>query len=1360
MNSVEPTRWDEQRLARARRASTWAGTFCVGLGALVLVGLALDIPTLRGVLNGWATMKANTALAFVAAGASLCLVGGPARLTTASLVLAAVVASIGLLTLGEYLAGVDLGLDEWLIRVDPAGIQELHPGRMSPVSALNFAVVGLALLLLNARIGRWRALGQWATLIPAMTSLLALVGYAYGVQGMYQFQQFSSIAVHTALGFVVLCGGLLLVRPTGGPMAVVLDDSLGGVMARRLLPTLLILYFFIGWLRLMGSRRGLFGETFGISLQVVTSTVVTTGLVWWNARSLNFFDRGQRRMLDRLRQGEARSRQIAEGLPQLVWTCRSDGYCDYLGRQWVEYTGVPEEDQLGFRWSDAVHPGDLPGLMEHWGECIKSGGFLDVEFRIRSASGEYRWFKTRGLPLRDDSGAIVKWFGTNTDIHDERLQAEALRESEERLRRVLKAARLGHWEWDLADDWMTYQGGATSVYGRPDRISFVSIIEFLEASHPDDRPGLKAALERSIADDAPFETEFRIVHLDGSVRWLASKGGVSRDPEGRAIRMAGVNIDITEKKEAEAQIRRLNEDLERRVAERTADLALANALLREGEERFRGAFDAAAIGVALVAPDGRWLQVNDSVCQIVGYSEADLLGRSFQEITHPDDLETDLDQVRRVLAGEIRSFQMEKRYFHRDGHVVWVLLSVSLVRDAEGSPLHFVSQIQDITERKRFEAELLAARDQAMAATRAKAEFLANMSHEIRTPMNGVIGMTELLLDTQLDDLQRDYSETIRSSGEALLTVINDILDFSKIEAGKLSLEATGFGLRTLMEEVSDLLAPRAHQKGLELICRVDPEVPDRLVGDPGRIRQILTNLAGNAVKFTDKGEVVLEARLIGKDEGRATFKVFVHDTGVGIPEDRQAEVFESFTQVDGGSNRRFGGTGLGLTICRSLVGMMGGTIGLESRPGRGSTFWFELRLGFEADEGDQPRPDIADFRVLVVDDHETNRTVAREILLSWGCRSDEVCSGAEALLKLMRSPEDDPYRLVLLDHDMPGMDGDRTARAIRASSRHSRTPLVLMSSLGQSRVGDEPEAGLFSAVLTKPLRRSQLYNALCRATDGNPDSSRRPGSPTVAGELKLPRPLFVLLAEDNDVNRRVATGMVERLGGRIEAVRNGREAVEAHDHGRHDLILMDVQMPEMDGLAATRAIREAEKATGVRIPIVALTAHAMQGDRERCLIAGMDDYLTKPLRPAPLLEALIAWGIGGKAPRDRDVVEPPTDLRSFRLESLRESCGNDPEIIRDVLGLILEETPERLDRLDAAIATGDRPRIVWEAHSLKGGFLTIGAEALASACQELLALGEAADSRAIEEASRPIRGHWEQLKGEATRFTESLAMA
>jgi CheY-like chemotaxis protein len=489
--------------------------------------------------------------------------------------------------------------------------------------------------------------------------------------------------------------------------------------------------------------------------------------------------------------------------------------------------------------------------------------------------------------------------------------------------------------------------------------------------------------------------------------------------------------------------------------------------------------------------------------------------------------------------------------------------------------------------------------------------------------MNGVIGMSGLLLGTPLTEEQYDYASGVRSSAEALLSIINDILDFSKIEAGKMVIEVTDFNLRNTMEEIADLLATTAQQKDLELTCHVPPGFPEHLRGDPGRLRQILTNLIGNAIKFTDQGEVALAVSVVEKHAEKVVVRFTVRDTGIGIPLDRQAAVFDSFTQADSTTTRKYGGTGLGLTICRQLATLMGGTIGLKSEPGNGSEFWLQLALERSAApiaEGGAGY--LADLHVLAVDDNATNRIILREQLRSWGCRPILVASGEEALFELEHAAADDPFRLVILDMHMPDMDGEETAARINADPRFAGLPMVLLSSIGAFGSQEEMRGKGFVAAITKPVRSLQLLNTLL-AVLGMSSEQRTQRDPDRTMSLKTARPLRILLAEDNAVNQKLAVRMLERWGHRIDPVANGKEALDALTLIPYDLVLMDVQMPEMDGLEATALIRRRERGGPARIPIIAMTANALAGDRERCIASGMDGYVAKPVRPAELFEAI-----------------------------------------------------------------------------------------------------------------------------------------
>ena len=519
--------------------------------------------------------------------------------------------------------------------------------------------------------------------------------------------------------------------------------------------------------------------------------------------------------------------------------------------------------------------------------------------------------------------------------------------------------------------------------------------------------------------------------------------------------------------------------------------------------------------------------------------------------------------------------------------------------------------------------QLAEARDEAFASARAKSEFLANMSHEIRTPLNGVIGLTELLLDSPLAEGDREHVVTVRRCGEHLLGVINDILDFSKIEAGKMPIDSIDFEVGAVVEEAAELVAAQAQEKGVELLCDVPPEAARGVTGDPARLRQVLLNLLGNAVKFTEKGEAAVEGRRLRETAASVVVRIDVRDTGIGIPKDRHAAIFESFTQADGSTTRRHGGTGLGLTICRQLVHLMGGRIGLESEAGRGSTFWLELAL--PKAEVDTRRSAGAErlqgLYVLVVDDNETNRLILRRTLDAWGCRIVEAASGGEGLERLAAcDAAGTPVRLAILDMHMPEMDGQELARRIRDDARFADVPLVLLSSVGA--LADARQMG-FAEALAKPVRQATLLRAILSALGGG--SAERPVEQEPAFRALSER-LRVLLAEDNRVNRLVAINMLKRFGCDVDAAETGREAVEAVAANEYDLVLMDVQMPEMDGFEATAEIRRREAAGGRRLPIIAMTAHAMTGDQERCLAAGMDDYVAKPVTREALVAKLERW--------------------------------------------------------------------------------------------------------------------------------------
>jgi two-component system sensor histidine kinase/response regulator len=1010
-----------------------------------------------------------------------------------------------------------------------------------------------------------------------------------------------------------------------------------------------------------------------------------------------------------LRRTEAKYRSIFDNINVGIYQTTSEGHYIAANRRLAEIYGYTGPDELVNSVNDISQQIYVdPTRRDEFVRLMRvNDSISNFEAQVYRKDKSIIWISENARAVRKANGELDYYEGTVIDISRRKKAEEKLQTSEILYHSLVESLPQNIFRKDLNERFTfanqrfcrTLEHPLEEILGKTDFDFFPS--ELAQKYQADDH--------RIMKEGGAFETVEEYVTPDHHKAYVQVVKTPLYDAHGNVSGVQGIFWDVTEKRRIEEELA-FERDLLRALLDNVPD----RVYFKDTSCRFLRCSLAMAMRLGLKDPSA-----------VVGKTDFDF---------HSPELAAEFfkDEQRIILTGEPLINKIEKQ-LDVSGDEIWASVTKVPLRNRKGQVTGIIGLSRDITALKKAEKDLAIARDAALETARLKSEFLAVMSHEIRTPMNGIIGMTGLLQDTTLTMEQRDFTDTIRSSADALLTIINDILDFSKIEAGKLILEKIDLDLREVVESTVELLAQKAQDKGLEIISHVPEEVPTFLRGDPGRMRQILINLVGNAVKFTEHGEVVVRVVKGAETEHQVRLRFLVSDTGIGIPKDVQATIFEAFTQADGSTTRKYGGTGLGLAISRQLLHLMGGSIHLDSTPGKGSTFWFELVLDKQAERPWRPlaeRADLNGLKVLIVDDNATNRQVLEYQSKAWRMVSRSVIGGKQALEALSEeAAHGKPFDVILLDMHMPEMDGLMLARLVTQRYGRQAPKMMMLTSLGQRLDAKAMHAAGIASCMVKPVKQSRLFDAIARVVAGYEDddvsAERHKAVPAASPAPENRRPGKILLAEDNMVNQKVALLQLRKLGYEADTVANGLEAVAALKQVPYQVVLMDCQMPEMDGYTATREIRRLERETPqvlkstIPVRIVAMTANAMDSDRAECLEAGMDDYVSKPVQVEDLAAALErALPTAGTPPpppvAKSDLVdEERLDYTVINgLRALREEGQPDP--LAELVDLFLLDAPERIHRLRHGVVQGDAKAIQHAAHSLKGSSSNLGLRRLA----------------------------------------------
>ena len=957
-----------------------------------------------------------------------------------------------------------------------------------------------------------------------------------------------------------------------------------------------------------------------------------------------------------LRLSESKFRDIFENVSDYIYVHDLEGNFTEANLVWKKELGLAEGDLAHLNVKDLI-PERYKHQFDDYLSRVKANGKDEGLMGLMTKDGDERILEYKNSLIYGSTGPIgIR--GSARDITEQLHAQSALRQSEEKYRTILENIEDGYFEVDLAGSLTFFNDALCRITGFPeDELMGINNREYMDEETA--RKVYNTYIRIFETGEPVKGLEYKILK-DGNEKHVETSVSLMKDREGQPMGFRGILRDVSERKQAEEKIRQYSENLEEMVEQRTSEL-------KKSEEKYRTILENIEDGYYEVDFAGNLTFFNDAACRITGYSEDELMGMNHREYTDEENASKLYREYNKVYETGIPTKRLDWEVTKENGTTGFLEGSISVMTDSEDQPVGFRGIIRDVTERKELDREIMEKKRQAEEATKAKSQFLANMSHEIRTPLNGIVGMAELALDTQLDDNQKNIFQAINAEANSLQDVISEILDFSKIEAGKFDLEEIPFDLRVTIEDMAGSFAYRAEQKGLDFISFLAPDVPSRLIGDPARLRQIMVNLTGNALKFTHEGELYVKGELVERIEDRVKIRFSVKDTGIGIPDARHATIFESFTQADGSTTRNYGGTGLGTTISKQLAEMMGGEIGLESEVGKGSTFWFTALFGEQEEKKQIPAAidlDLNNLKVLIVDDNQTNRFVLMEYLKSWGCLPVEAVDGKEALIVFRDAvSSESPFDLILTDFQMPEMSGFDLAKEIKTMETLKEVPIIVLTSSGRKGDGRNCKEIGVNGYLTKPIRQNELRKAMVSVLGLS--TGRKAGSPpelvtrySVAEDYR--KEIQILLVEDYPTNQQVAMRHLSKAGYQVDLAEDGSQAVKAYKRKNYNLIFMDIQMPIMDGYAATREIREIEtrnleQSTIQRVPIIAMTAHAIKGYRERCLKAGMDDYIAKPLRRKELLTIVEKWSTA-----IADFGFRIADSKS-EVQNPKSELGNDP---------------------------------------------------------------------------------------------------